>query len=185
MVKSELQNRPCILLLLLLISVPAIGQFSPVCSDSDNPKIQTVTLYVLTVSLILYRTVINDLLFTSFVCYVYVQYVPCYLSLIIYICMLCCFCNWPSGCWFRTSINMNWIELNWIIQCVYEWMVQFQKLTINLFLTLHRHNVHRQQRQLSSFSCATSSSLLMHGLEKTHHAWCVFSKPCTALHAAL
>ena len=30
-------------------------------------------------------------------------------------------------------------------------MVQFQKLTRNLFLTLHRHNVHRQQRELSKF----------------------------------
>jgi hypothetical protein len=30
-------------------------------------------------------------------------------------------------------------------------MVQFKKLTRNLFLTLHGHNVHRQQRQLSKF----------------------------------
>jgi hypothetical protein len=30
-------------------------------------------------------------------------------------------------------------------------MVQFQNLTRNLFLTLHGHNVHRQQRQLSKF----------------------------------
>jgi hypothetical protein len=30
-------------------------------------------------------------------------------------------------------------------------MVQFKKLTINLFLTLHGHNMHRQQRQLSKF----------------------------------
>jgi hypothetical protein len=30
-------------------------------------------------------------------------------------------------------------------------MVQFQKLTRNLFLTLHGYNVHRQQRQLSKF----------------------------------
>ena len=30
-------------------------------------------------------------------------------------------------------------------------MVQFQKLTRNLFLTLHERNVHRQQRQLSYF----------------------------------
>ena len=37
------------------------------------------------------------------------------------------------------------------IQGVYKWMVQFQKLTRNLFLTLHGHNVHRQQRQLSKF----------------------------------
>ena len=30
-------------------------------------------------------------------------------------------------------------------------MVQFQKLTRNVFLTLHGHNIHRQQRQLSKF----------------------------------
>jgi len=30
-------------------------------------------------------------------------------------------------------------------------MVRFQKLTRNLFLTLHGHNVHRQQQQLSKF----------------------------------
>ena len=36
------------------------------------------------------------------------------------------------------------------IQCVYKWMVQFQKLTRNLFLTLHGQN-DRQQRQLSKF----------------------------------
>ena len=29
--------------------------------------------------------------------------------------------------------------------------MRFQKLTRNLFLTLHGHNVHRQQRQLSKF----------------------------------
>jgi hypothetical protein len=37
------------------------------------------------------------------------------------------------------------------VQCVHKRMVQFQKLTRNLFLTLHGHNVHRQQRQLSKF----------------------------------
>ena len=30
-------------------------------------------------------------------------------------------------------------------------MVQFKKLTRNLLLTLHGHNVHRQQRQLCKF----------------------------------
>ena len=30
-------------------------------------------------------------------------------------------------------------------------MVRFQKLTRNLSLTLHGHNVHRQQQQLSKF----------------------------------
>ena len=44
-----------------------------------------------------------------------------------------------------------YIPLCLYIQCVYKWMVQFQKLTRNLFLTLHGHNVHRQQRQLSKY----------------------------------
>ena len=37
------------------------------------------------------------------------------------------------------------------IQGVYKRMVRFKKLTRNLFLILHGHNVHRQQRQLSKF----------------------------------
>ena len=40
------------------------------------------------------------------------------------------------------------------IQGVYKRMVRFQKLTRNLFLTLHGQNVHRQQRQLSQVSHA-------------------------------
>jgi hypothetical protein len=41
-----------------------------------------------------------------------------------------------------------------------EWCV-FQKLTRNLFLTLHGRNVHRQQQQLSKFLMCYNSSLLM------------------------
>ena len=37
------------------------------------------------------------------------------------------------------------------IQGIHKRMVRFQKLTRNLFLILHGHNVHRQQRQLSKF----------------------------------
>ena len=43
-------------------------------------------------------------------------------------------------------------------------MVQFQKLTRNLFLTLHGHNVHRQQRQLSKF--------LLRYRQFAFHAYC-------------
>ena len=50
------------------------------------------------------------------------------------------------------------------IQCVYKWMVQFQKLTRNLFLTLHGQNIHHQQRQLSKF--------LMHYQQFAFHAYC-------------
>ena len=37
------------------------------------------------------------------------------------------------------------------IQGIHKRMVRFQKITRNLFLTLHGHNVHRQQRKLSKF----------------------------------
>jgi hypothetical protein len=39
----------------------------------------------------------------------------------------------------------------YFVQGVYKRMARFQKLTRNLFLTLHGQNVHRQQRQLSKF----------------------------------
>ena len=42
-------------------------------------------------------------------------------------------------------------EASLYIQGIHKRMVRFQKLTRNLFLTLHGHNVHRQQRQLSKF----------------------------------
>ena len=44
-----------------------------------------------------------------------------------------------------------WALVNTIMQGVYKRMVRFQKLTRNLFLTLHGQNVRRQQRQLSKF----------------------------------
>ena len=50
------------------------------------------------------------------------------------------------------------------IQGVYKRMVQFQKLTRNLFLTLHGHNVQRQQRHLSKF--------LMRYQQFDSHAYC-------------
>ena len=43
-------------------------------------------------------------------------------------------------------------------------MVQFQKLTRNLFLTLHGHKVYSQQRQLSKF--------LMRHQQFASHAYC-------------
>ena len=47
---------------------------------------------------------------------------------------------------------------------IHKRMVRFQKLTRNLFLTLHGHNVHRQQRQLSKF--------LMRYQQFAFHAYC-------------
>jgi hypothetical protein len=48
-------------------------------------------------------------------------------------------------------------------------MVQFQKLTRNLFLTLHGQNVHRQQRQLSKF--------LVRYQQFASHAYCMAAGP--------
>ena len=50
------------------------------------------------------------------------------------------------------------------IQDTHNRMVQFQKLTRNVFLTLHGHNVHRQQRQMSKF--------LMRYQQFDSHAYC-------------
>jgi hypothetical protein len=54
---------------------------------------------------------------------------------------------------FQPKFFMHlWFPL-WMykIQGIHKRMVRFQKLTRNLFLTLHVHNVHRHQRQLSQF----------------------------------
>ena len=52
-------------------------------------------------------------------------------------------------------------------------MVRFQKLTRNLFLTLHGHNVHRQQRQLSKF--------LMRYQQSASHAYCGATGPVSKM----
>jgi len=48
-------------------------------------------------------------------------------------------------------------------------MLRFQKLTRNLFLTLHGHNVHRQQPQMSEF--------LMRYQQFASHAYCGAAGP--------
>ena len=58
-------------------------------------------------------------------------------------------------------------------QGVYKRMLQFQKLTINLFLVLHGHNVHRQQRQLSKF--------LMRYQQFASHAYCGAAGPVSKM----
>ena len=52
-------------------------------------------------------------------------------------------------------------------------MVLFQKFTGNLFLTLHGHNVHRQQRQLSKF--------LMRYQHFASHAYCGAAGPVSKM----
>ena len=52
-------------------------------------------------------------------------------------------------------------------------MVQFQKLTRNVFLTLHWHNEHRQQRQLSK--------CLMRYQQFASHAYCGAGGPVSKM----
>jgi hypothetical protein len=59
------------------------------------------------------------------------------------------------------------------IQGVHKRMVQFQKLTRNLFLNLHGHNVHRQQRKLSKF--------LVRYEQFTSHAYCGSAGPVSKM----
>jgi len=59
------------------------------------------------------------------------------------------------------------------MQGIHKRMVRFQKLTRNLFLTSHGHNVHRQQRQLSKF--------LMRYQQFASHAYCVAAGPVSKM----
>ena len=52
-------------------------------------------------------------------------------------------------------------------------MVRFQKLTRNLFLPLHEHSIHRQQRQLSKF--------LMRYQQFASHAYCGAAGPVSKM----
>ena len=56
------------------------------------------------------------------------------------------------------------VYVDFDVQGIHKRMVRFQKLTRNLFLTLHGQNVHRQQRQLSKF--------LMRYQQFASHAYC-------------
>ena len=60
-------------------------------------------------------------------------------------------------------------------------MVRFLKLTRNLFLPVHGHNVHRQQRQLSKFLMRYQQFASHAYCGASFHAWSVFTKPCTKL----
>ena len=56
---------------------------------------------------------------------------------------------------------------------IHKRMLQFQKLTRNLFLTLHGHNIHSQQRQLSKF--------LMRYQQFAFHAYCGAAGPVSKM----
>ena len=65
----------------------------------------------------------------------------------------------------RGSINYNGkVSCKLKIQGMHKRTLRFQKITIMLFLTLHGHNVHRQQLQISKF--------LMRYQQFASHAYC-------------
>jgi hypothetical protein len=70
---------------------------------------------------------------------------------------------------FQTVMKLNFLD----IQCIHKRMVRFQKLTRNLFLTLHGHNENRQQRQLSKF--------LMCYQQFVSHAYCGAARPVSMM----
>ena len=59
------------------------------------------------------------------------------------------------------------------IQGIHKRLAHLQKLTRNLFLTLHGHNVHRQQRQLSKF--------LMRYQQFASHTYCGVAGPVSKM----
>ena len=59
------------------------------------------------------------------------------------------------------------------IQAIHKIMVRLQKLTRTVLLTLHGHNVHRQQQQLSKF--------LMRYQQFTSHAYCGTAGPVSKM----
>ena len=59
------------------------------------------------------------------------------------------------------------------IQGIHKRMARFQKLTRNLFLTLHGHNVHRHQRQLPKF--------LIRYQQFASHAYCGAAGPVSKM----
>ena len=67
-------------------------------------------------------------------------------------------CSWTSRKPWFTALQIT------CIQDIHKRRLQFQKLTRNLFLALHGHNVHRQQRQLSKF--------LMRYQQFASHSYC-------------
>jgi len=66
-----------------------------------------------------------------------------------------------------------YIYIHIYIQGIHKIMVRLQKLTRNLFLTLHGHNVHRQQQQLSKF--------LMRYQQFASHAYCRVAGPVSKM----
>jgi len=59
--------------------------------------------------------------------------------------------KWKLDFCMYCIINLVVEVNNFIIRAIHKRMVRCQKSTRNLFLTLHWHNVHRQQQQLSKF----------------------------------
>ena len=101
---------------------------------------------------------------------------PCHCSQNCIACYCCCaliafyacgICLFLRHCLLIIKLNSS------NVQVIHNRNVQFQKLTRNLFVTLHGHNVHRQQRQLSKF--------LMRYQQFASHAYCGAAGPVSKM----
>jgi len=80
---------------------------------------------------------------------------------VVCVCVCVCVCVWVCV-WCGVCVCVY-------KQGIHKRMVRFLKLTINLFLTLHGHNVHRQQQQMFQF--------LMRYQQFACHAYCGTAGP--------
>ena len=91
--------------------------------------------------------------------------------------------SWGAQFEFLKAHRLSWLRfMSFIsvpigkgvhIQRRHKRMARFHKLTRNLFLTLHGHNVHRQQRKLSKF--------LMRYQQFASHAYCGAAGPVSKM----
>jgi hypothetical protein len=93
----------------------------------------------------------------------YVSYVFYVSSFIIYVCVMCCFCNWPSGWWLSTSINMNW---NRPTQPSVQWAPGFFPGG-NYAGRGIIHSLHLAPKLRKEYSYTCTDPMVLHGLRRT------------------
>ena len=88
--------------------------------------------------------------------------------------LLCNMRHYKQSCRWKTAYtDACKTQYSVTVQGIHKRMVQVQKLTRNLFLTLHGHNIHRQQRQLPKF--------LMRYQQFASHAYCGAAGPVSKM----
>jgi hypothetical protein len=129
-----------------------------VCSALDILRKQTVRfdIIITIIILILLGMLLSDLKF-SVVCLVCVCFIcACLLSFTLYVCMLCCSCNWPSGCWLGTLMSVNLIESNYCLH------VAASLYVISLMISIVLIHIRWVIKLYSSDICADEYLSLVH-----------------------